>query len=312
MTKQETDSDAAGWDNWLECRNMNSDEVCQVVDIWKEHGMIQGEDNVKKFFEVDPEGFFVTVDKRTGQVVATCACVRQNPSLFFLGQYAVRKRLQGQGVGPRLWKFMEHRLGDCNAGLCTTPNSLPMYRDKAGLPHVESWTTIVYRASTVTPERLPTPPDDLRVVSIDEALMPKVIAYDALVHGYERGRMISLTMADGKGISRAVIRRQGGDDVICGFGKISSNNSQGAVVGPIYARDREVAAVLLRNLVENKPEARVMVAMFVPNCNRDACSIAEDLGLTEGVTLPRCFRKEGVALRLELVYAQHDANFCVA
>ncbi|CAN7950224.1 unnamed protein product [Ixodes pacificus] len=124
--------------------------------------------------------------------------------------------------------------------------------------------------------------------------------------------MISLTVADGKGISRAVVRRQGGDDVICGFGKINSNNSQGAVVGPIYARDREVAAVLLRNLVENKPEARVMVAMFVPNCNRDACSIAEDLGLTEGVRLPRCFRKEGVALRLELVYAQHDTNFCVA
>lgn len=106
--------------------------------------------------------------------MATCACVRQTPSLLFIGQYAVRKKLQGRGVGRRLWKVMENRWGDSNVGLGAVPEYFPMYRDKAGLSRVESWATIVYNTSTVTPERLPTPPDDLRVVPIDETLMPQV------------------------------------------------------------------------------------------------------------------------------------------
>ncbi|CAN8021430.1 unnamed protein product [Ixodes persulcatus] len=312
MTERASDGDGAGCDSWLEFRNMRLDEVCQVVDIWQEQGMAQGTNNVKNFYEVDPEGFFVAVDTRTGEVVATCACVRQTPSLLFIGQYAVRKKLQGRGVGRRLWKVMENRWGDCNVGLGAVPEYFPMYRDKAGLSHVESWATIVYNTSTVTPERLPTPPDDLRVVPIDETLMPQVIAYDTLLHGYDRGKMIRLTMGDEKGISRAVVQRQGGHDVVCGFGKINSNIPQGAVASPIYARDREVAAVLLRDLVKNKPEAQVRLAMFVPDCNRDACSLAEDLGLTEYMRVARCYRKESVSLRLELVYSQHDLNFCIA
>lgn len=66
MTERASDGDGAGCDSWLEFRNMRLDEVCQVVDIWQEQGLAQGTNNVKNFYEVDPEGFFVAVDTRTG------------------------------------------------------------------------------------------------------------------------------------------------------------------------------------------------------------------------------------------------------
>ncbi|CAN7984234.1 unnamed protein product [Ixodes hexagonus] len=174
MPQHESDDDGAGCHNWLQLRNMKSEEVGQVTDIWEEQGLGQGANNVKNFYQLDPEGFFVAVDTRTGEVVATCACVRQNPSLFVVGQYAVRKRLQGSGVGLRLWKLMDLRLGDCNAGLSAVPSRLSTYRDRAGFRVVEPWKTIVYKTTRVTPDKLPVPPDNLRLVPINETLMPQV------------------------------------------------------------------------------------------------------------------------------------------
>ncbi|EEC00420.1 conserved hypothetical protein [Ixodes scapularis] len=305
------DGDCGGGEDWLQIRDMRPHEICQAVDIWKEQGLEQGMNNVSIFYQVDPEGFFVAVDTRTGEVVATCACMRQRPSLYFVGMYAVRKKLQGRGIGVRLWKTMTQRFGDCNAGLNAVPKHLSTYRDRAGFGFVEPWNTLVYNTVTVTPEKLPAQTDDLRVVPIDEELLPQVIAYDALVHCFDREATVTLTVTDTDGFSKAVLRRQDdGEDLVCGFGKISSNILGGAMVGPLYAKDPEAAGALLRCLVESNPLSRVSLTMMVVDCNPDACSLAEDLGLKHYMKVPRCYRKESVPARLEQVYAQHDLNFC--
>lgn len=294
---------------WLQIRNMKSDEILQAVDIWREQGLEQGMNNVSIFYQVDPEGFFVAVDTRTGKVVATCACVRQHPSLFFVGMYAVRKALQGRGVGPRVWKAMSQRLGSSNAGLNAVPKHLSTYRDRAGYSFVEPWSTLVFNTTAVTPENLPLPTEELRVVPIDEELMPQVIAYDALIHGYDREKTITLTVADEDGITRAVVRSLDGEDQVCGFGKVSSNILGGAMAGPLYAQDRESAGVLLRNLVEANPLTRVSLTMMVVDCNPEACGLAEDLGLSPHMKVPRCYLKATVPACFQQIYAQHDLNF---
>ncbi|KAH7964887.1 hypothetical protein HPB49_002276 [Dermacentor silvarum] len=48
-------------------RHMRPDELKQAMDIWKEQGLEESENNVSTFYQVDPEGFFVTVDTRTGE-----------------------------------------------------------------------------------------------------------------------------------------------------------------------------------------------------------------------------------------------------
>ncbi|KAH7960833.1 hypothetical protein HPB49_023797 [Dermacentor silvarum] len=48
-------------------RHMRPDELKQAMDIWKERGLKASENSVSTFYQVDPEGFFVTVDTRTGE-----------------------------------------------------------------------------------------------------------------------------------------------------------------------------------------------------------------------------------------------------
>lgn len=53
-----------------------------------------------------------------------------DPSVAFIGLYAVRPPLQGNGIGMNMWtKMMEH-IGDGNAGLYAVPKHLKTYRDK--------------------------------------------------------------------------------------------------------------------------------------------------------------------------------------
>ncbi|KAH9370965.1 hypothetical protein HPB48_013389 [Haemaphysalis longicornis] len=278
-------------DNML-IRHMRPDELKQAMDIWKEQGLEESENNVSTFYQVDPEGFFVTVDTRTGQVVATCACVRQHESLFFVGMYAVRKHLQGRGIGTRLWRTMARRMGDCNAGLNAVPKT-PQ--------HVQGPRGIRSRRHV---EHLARPSEQLRAVPIDADLLPQVIAYDALVHCYNREKAVTYTVYDPDGFARAVVRRrrEDGREVVCGFGKIGTNILGGAMMGPVYAADREAGR-------HGNPLTRVSLTMMVVDCNPDAVQLAELMGLESHMHVPRCYRKAIVPARFEQIFAQHDLNF---
>ncbi|CAN7997074.1 unnamed protein product [Ixodes hexagonus] len=297
---------------------MRPDEVCQAVDIWKEQGLGQGVNNVKNFFLVDPDGFFVAVDKRTGDLLTFLATTTKPPSCFQFAVSAARSRRRTVTAGALGGSFPVgvKRLGDRTVYLRECATSLWKKRIGAQGAKLFPWKsrhisffTRSYLCNAVSYPAILYP---AQVMPFSTTTAEKVIAYDSLIHGYDREKIIRLTMNDVDGTSRAVVRRQNGEDAVCGFGKVNRNNPEGAVASPIYAQDRQVAGVLLRNLVENRPEARVNVTMFVPGCNQGACSLAEDLGLTEYIRLPRCFRMIGVAIRLELIYAQHDTNFCVA
>ncbi|XP_064455874.1 uncharacterized protein LOC135366857 [Ornithodoros turicata] len=294
----------------LEVRQMRPEEISQAVDIWKEQGLEEGENNVKIWYEVDPEGFYVAVDTDTEQVVGTCAAVRQHESLFFVGMYAVRKSYQGRGIGPRVWQVLMNRVGENNAGLNAVPKHLSTYRDRAGFSYLEPWSTLVYNTTNVTPEKLQPSSEGLRVVPIDDDILPKLIEYDTEIHGYDRHKAVTLTLQDEDGCARAVVRQgDDGEDVVCGFGKLSANILGGALASPLYADDRDAAGVLIRELVENFEPSKHSLTMMVLDCNDDACALAEDLGLSHYMKVPRCYRIEGVQASLEKIYAQHDLNF---
>ncbi|KAK8781280.1 hypothetical protein V5799_017385, partial [Amblyomma americanum] len=52
-------------DEHLLIRHLRPDELKQAMEIWKEQGLEESENNVSTFYQVDPEGFFATVDTRT-------------------------------------------------------------------------------------------------------------------------------------------------------------------------------------------------------------------------------------------------------
>lgn len=71
---------------------------------------------------------FLAVYLRLGEVVGSCAAIRQKEGLYFVGLYAVRTELQGQGIGMKMWDYAMKRVGDSNAGLNAVPKHLSTYR----------------------------------------------------------------------------------------------------------------------------------------------------------------------------------------
>lgn len=49
-------------------RNMTSDDVQQVLEIWRENGLHEGTHTIQSFLKVDPKGFIVAVDEETGML----------------------------------------------------------------------------------------------------------------------------------------------------------------------------------------------------------------------------------------------------
>ncbi|KAL3245458.1 hypothetical protein MRX96_046913 [Rhipicephalus microplus] len=322
---------------------MRPDELKQAMDIWKEQGLEESENNVSTFYQVDPEGFFVTVDTRTGECsIEMCVSLNsvREPRDDKEGSrrgLAVKARVgwwprapasastrrysssactrcastyRGRGIGIRLWRAMARRLGDCNAGLNAVPKHLSTYRDHAGFGHLDTWNTLVYSGTAVSTDKLARPTEELRAVPVTANLLPQVIAYDALVHCYNREKAVTYTVYDTDGFARAVVRRRpDGSEVVCGFGKIGTNILGGAMMGPLYAEDRRAADVLLRALVDGNPLTRVSLTMMVVDCNPDGVGLAEDLGLESHMRVPRCYRKAIVPARFEQIFAQHDLNF---
>lgn len=64
----------------------------------------------------------------TGEVVGSCAAIKQKDDLYFVGLYAVRLALQGRGIGMKMWDYAMRRIGDSNAGLNAVPKHLSTYR----------------------------------------------------------------------------------------------------------------------------------------------------------------------------------------
>ncbi|KAM7302251.1 hypothetical protein ISCGN_017768 [Ixodes scapularis] len=243
-------------------------------------------------------------------LVGTCCCVMQHPSLFSIGFYYVRRKLRGCGFGLRLWTAMSQRLGDSNASLNCTAKELGLYRNRLGYPFVQPWAILVYVSSALTPEKLPEPSNELRVVPVDRTLLPHVIAYDTSVHCYDRTETVTLTVRDANGLTRAVVQRKSGQDVVCGFGRIGRCTLGGAIVGPIYAEHPDFAGVLLRTLVEGYPLARDRLCIKVLGCNPGGTRLAQTLGFVDCTEVLRCYRKQTVHVRFEEIYVVHDISFC--
>ncbi|OQR69455.1 hypothetical protein BIW11_12243 [Tropilaelaps mercedesae] len=295
-------------------RPLRTDEVRYAVEIWKEQNLEEGMHTLQLWHMTDPEGFIGAVDKDTGEVVGSCAAIRQKEGLYFVGLYAVRTELQGRGIGMKMWDYAMKRVGDSNAGLNAIPKHLSTYRDRAGFSHVAPWNTWVYASpwKDITLNKL-VPVKDYsiilrRVYPGDDETLGLLVDYDEKVHNFCRERVIRTTMDDEDGILMVALK--GADNAVAGFGKISTNIQGGALVGPLYADDIVVARRILRSLVSDFAPSTVTVTAFAMDGNPDSCRLCEELGLQRLMAVPRCYREAGVPQAdFGKVFAHHTLNF---
>lgn len=299
--------------NQVAIRPLRTDEVRYAVEIWKEQGLEEGVNTLQLWHKTDPEGFIGAVDKDTGEVLGSCAAIRQKEGLYFVGLYAVRTKLQGRGIGMKMWDYAMKRVGDSNAGLNAVPKHLSNYRDRAGFSHVAPWNTWVYASpwKDVTLEKLISASDDSvtlrRCYPGDDATLSLLVDYDEKVHNFRRENAIRTTMNDDDGCLMVAFK---GSGACAGFGKISTNIQEGALVGPLYADDIMVAQHILHSLVSDFAPARVTVTAFAMDGNPDSCRLCEELGLQRLMAVPRCYRETGVPQAdFSKIFAHHTLNF---
>lgn len=293
-------------------RPLKAEEVKFAVEIWKQQGLEEGIHTLQLWHKTDPDGFIAAVHKDTGEVVGSCATVRQKDGLYFVGLYAVKSELQGSGIGMVMWKEAMKRVGASNAGLNAVPKHLSTYRDRAGFSHVAPWNTWVYAApwKDITLENIIPKDDGIRLKRVypnDDQLLSMLVDYDERVHDFRRERAIRITMSDDDGILMAAFRQDGN---IAGFGKISTNIQDGALVGPLYADDIAIGRRIMHSLVSDFAPSTVTVTAFTIDANADSCRLVEELGLKKLMAVPRCYRDPDVPQAdFSKVFAHHTLNF---
>ena len=292
--------------NSLRIRPMRPDEISIAVNWAAAEGWNPGFADDACFAAVDPQGFFIgEVD---GAPAATVSCVNYNASFAFLGFYIVRADLRGRGYGLRIWNTAIAHAGPRVIGLDGVIGQQQNYR-RSGFEL--AYANVRYGGSVTAPavpqagafssevdtgsrqenasNKKPT------VVALSEIPLAAVEAYDATVFPAPRAAFLRAWINSPGHNGRALMR----DGELAGWGVIRPCR-KGHKVGPLVADDRAAAEVILSALLANTGGGEIF--LDVPNINRDAVALAQDLGLAPVFETARMYTGAIAQLRLDRVF----------
>jgi hypothetical protein len=269
----------------LRIRTMRPDEIAIAVDWAAAEGWNPGLADAACFATVDPQGFFIAALDRAP--VATISCVNYDESFAFLGFYIVRADLRGRGYGLRIWNAAIAHAGARVIGLDGVAAQQQNYR-KSGFEL--AYANIRY-GGIVTAPRAP----KADVVALSEVPFAAVEAYDATVFPAPRPAFLRTWMSAPGHAGCALIR----DGALVGWGVIRPCRT-GRKIGPLVADDRAAAEAVLSALLAATGGGEIF--LDVPGVNRDAITLAQELGLAPVFETARMYTGPIPPLRLERVF----------
>lgn len=266
-------------------RPMRPDEISIAVNWAAAEGWNPGLADDACFAVVDPQGFFI--GELEGAPAATVSCVNYDASFAFLGFYMVREDLRGRGFGLRIWKAAIAHAGPRVIGLDGVVAQQQNYR-KSGFEL--AYANVRY-GGTVAPPDAP----QAGVVALTEIPLAAVEAYDATVFPAPRTAFLRAWINSPGHLGRAFVR----DGRLAGWGVIRPCR-KGSKIGPLVADDRATAELVLSALLAGVGGGEIF--LDIPSINRDAVSLAQDLGLAPVFETARMYTGAIPQLRLERVF----------
>lgn len=263
-------------------------EDLKEVTIWaNQEGWNFSDFDTEALFNADPNGFFVgEVD---GELVGSFAAVKYGDFCFWT-LYIVREKFRGGGYGS---KIFAHARNYCK-------DSRSMALDATGA-HIENYKRYGFKSfcqiisykkqaeGKMSPHLV-----DLHGISVDN-----LVEYDTSVFGYPRRKFLE-TLLDQRGFY-ALGKVQDGKLIGYGFLRKSSD---GYLVGPLMADDKETAAELYESLQSCVPGETVLTEVF--DVNSDALEIIEKQGWSHSWTFTRMYARAAPKMDWDRLYAPVD------
>jgi GNAT superfamily N-acetyltransferase len=271
--------------NGLRIRSMRPDEISIAVSWAAAEGWNPGLADDLCFAAADPDGFFI--GELDGAPAATVSCVNYGESFAFLGFYIVREDLRGRGYSLRIWDAAINHAGSRVIGLDGVVAQQENYR-KSGFKL--AYANVRYGGTVEAPAA-----PQGGVIALGDLPLAAVEAYDATVFPAPRTAFLRRWIGTPTHVGRALVR----DGALAGWGVIRPCR-KGRKIGPLFADDRAAAEAILSALLASVGEGEVF--LDVPSINRDAISLAENLGLAPVFETARMYTGAIPHLQLERVF----------
>lgn len=140
-------------------------------------------------------------------------------------------------------------------------------------------------------------------------LIPDVIDFDNGLHGYDRSKIVQLTLSERN--SRCRVALQG--DKVVGYGCLKPNLQGCWMLAPLYSDSENVARALFFDLVGSLSSSELNVGMVLksPSSNRWAAQLLESLGFErQTYSLKRCYTEFVWETPTRNIFALHSSVFC--
>jgi len=267
-------------------RQMNRDEVGIAVEWAAGEGWNPGLSDAACFYPVDPEGFFCA--EAEGKIVGTAAVVNYDDRFSFGGFYIVAPEYRAHGVGMQLARHAMSHAGSRVIGFDGVVAMVEKYEKNGGLFLHYNNARYEGRGGGAVPGGL---------VPISDVRFRDLADYDAAHFPARREEFLRCWISQEGHFGLAKLDPEG---KILGYG-VRRACRTGHKIGPLFARDRPAAELILAGLVAGIPGEPFYLDIPVPN--EAAVALVKDRGMVPVFYTARLYtRPEPVPLPLHEIF----------
>jgi GNAT superfamily N-acetyltransferase len=231
-------------------RTMRKEEIAVAVNWAAAEGWNPGLSDAECFRVVDPEGFFCA--EAEGKIVGTVSMVNYDDRFSFAGFYVVDPAYRAHGIGMELYHHSLRHAGSRIVGADGVVAMVGKY-DKAGDLYLH------YNNSRYEGTGGGKMPDGL--ISLRDVRFAELLAYDTAHFPAQREKFLRCWITRKGHFGLARVDRDG---KILGYGVRRACHT-GYKIGPLFARDRAAADLILDGLVADIPGEKFYLDIPVPN-----------------------------------------------
>jgi GNAT superfamily N-acetyltransferase len=267
-------------------RTMRKEELGTAVNWADSEGWNPGLSDAECFWPVDPEGFFCA--EADGKIVGTVSMVNYDDRFSFAGFYVVDPAYRAHGIGMELYHHSLRHAGSRVIGADGVVAMVGKYEKHGDL-------YLHYNNSRYEGIGGGKMPDGL--TSVQDVRFTDLLAYDTAHFPSRREKFLRCWIAQEGHFGLA---RLDHDGKILGYGVRRACHT-GHKIGPLFARDRATAELILDGLVSGIPGEKFYLDIPVPNTA--AVALVQDRKMTPVFFTARLYStKDPVPLPLDEIF----------